>query len=159
VYVVGIEFKPVLTSHNHLHHEMPDISFQLRSYRCILHLFPSMVAHTTYANALIPKGHGYPLWEPDPGECAPVELADVGYMADGGFIKLFNASAGTEDRSNRLGLPQGYSPLLVGEIQRKTPLAKRPKNIKSEGVSEISANLGVTAGYVTFPHSLFHSIA
>ena len=44
-----------------------------------------MVAYTTYAKALFPKGHGHPLWEPDPGEYAPVEIADVGYVSDGGL--------------------------------------------------------------------------
>ena len=59
-----------------------------------------MVAYETYAASLVSKGHGYPLWEPDPGECAPVELADVGYTSEGGFTKLFNASAGIDDPSN-----------------------------------------------------------
>lgn len=107
-----------------------------------------MVAHTTYANALISKGYGYPLWEPDPVECAPVELADVGYISEGGFIKLFNGSKSIDDWSNRLGLPEGHTPFPVGEIQRRMPLPKKPEHIASEGVSEMGVDLGVIAGYI-----------
>lgn len=108
-----------------------------------------MVAHITYANALISKGHGHPLWEPDPGECAPVEIADVGYISEGSFIKLFNASQEIHDWSNRLGFPEEHSQFFVGEVQRRMPLPKKPEYISSEGVSEISADMGVLAGWVT----------
>lgn len=105
-----------------------------------------MVAHTTYANNLISKGHGYPLWEPDPGNYAPIELADVGYLYDGAFIKLFNASTNQYNRSNRLGFPNDHIPIDVGDVLNKTPLPKRPKYISSEGVSEADANMSATAG-------------
>jgi len=105
-----------------------------------------MVAHITYANALISKGYGYPLWEPDPVECAPVELADVGYISEGGFIKLFNASREADDQNNRLGLPRQHTRFSVGEIQRRMPLPKRPEYISSEGVLEMGADLGVLDG-------------
>ena len=105
-----------------------------------------MVAHITYANALFSKGHGYPLWEPNPGEYAPVELADIGYLRDGGFVKLFNASRPRDDWSNRLGLPDGHNPLQVGDIHRKEPLPKRPEHISSEGVSGIGGDFSVTVG-------------
>src|SRR3984885_4016133 len=94
----------------------------------------SIVAYESYANALITKGHGHPLWEPDPGEYAPVDLGDVGYLHKGAFVKLFNASKDTRDHSNRLGLPHGHHPLLVRDILRQTPLAKAPEYISSEGV-------------------------
>ena len=107
-----------------------------------------MVAHITYANALISKGLGCPLWEPTPGEYAPlaVELADVGYLCDGGFITLFNVSKARDDLSNQYVLPDGHIPLQVGGIQRKEPLPKRPEHISSEGVSKIGADLSFMAG-------------
>jgi hypothetical protein len=106
----------------------------------------SMVAYETYANALIIKGHGYPLWEPNPGEFAPVELGDVGYLRNGAFVKLFNASKAIDDLSNRLGLPRGHHPLRIGDILRQTPLAKAPEYISSEGVRKKGAELAATAG-------------
>jgi hypothetical protein len=105
-----------------------------------------MVAYETYANALITKGYGHPLWEPDPGEFAPVDIGDVGYLEKGTFIKLFNASKDEGNWSNRLGLPRGHSPLPVGDIIRKTPLPKAPEYISSEGVRKQGAALNVTTG-------------
>jgi hypothetical protein len=105
-----------------------------------------MVASETYANALVSQGYGHPLWEPDPGEYPPVELADVGYISDGGFIKLFNTSAGINDPSNSLGLPPGHNLLSIGRIQRRAPLPKAPEYISSEGVSEKGVDLSLTAG-------------
>ena len=105
-----------------------------------------MVAYETYANALLTKGHGRPLWEPDPGEYAPVELGDVGYLCKGAFIKLFNASKAIDDPSNRLGLPRGHHPLRVRDILRQTPLAKVPECISSEGIRKKGAELAVKAG-------------
>jgi hypothetical protein len=97
-------------------------------------------AHKTYAKALIQKLHGYPLWEPDPGSYAAVEIADVGYISRGAFIKLFNASKDANDPSNRLGLPDGHTPLVIGEVQRTTALSKED-HISSEGVSLIGAEI------------------
>lgn len=105
-----------------------------------------MVAHEAYAAALVSKGHGHPLWQPDPGVYPSVELADVGYILDGGFIKLFNASVGVEDPSNSFGLPVDHTPLHVGQIQRKTPLPKTPEYISSEGVSDKGVDLSITTG-------------
>lgn len=95
-----------------------------------------MAAHTMYENALLSKGHGFPLWEPDPHEYAPVKLADVGYISQGGFVKLFNVSTTEDNWSNRLGFPNGHTPLLVGDIKCGAPLPKQPEYISSEGVSE-----------------------
>jgi hypothetical protein len=122
---------------------------QLTSYRCIsiLRFFDlPMVACETYASSLIAKGHGYPLWEPDPGEYPPVELADVGYISDGGFIKLFNPSR-IDGPSNSLGLPEGHTLFPVGLIHHRAPLPKAPEYISSEGVCETGVDLSVIVGY------------
>ena len=105
-----------------------------------------MVAHETYAACLVSKGHGHPLWQPDPGEFPADEIADVGYVLDGGFIKHWNVSVGVNDPSNSFGLPADHVPLSVGQIQRKTPLPGKPEYISSEGVSHTGADLSITAG-------------
>jgi hypothetical protein len=113
-----------------------------------------MVAYETYANALITKGHGHPLWEPDPGSDPGVELGDVGFIDEGGFIRLFNASAGSDDPRNDLGLPLGHSPLPIGRIKRRTPLPKKPRYIASKGIQSTGTDLRITAGQVvrSFTH-------
>jgi hypothetical protein len=103
-----------------------------------------MVAYETYAASLVSKGHGHPLWQPNPGEYPPVELADVGYVLEGGFITLFNASVDRSDSSGS-GQPHDHTPLLVGQIQRKEPLPKAPEYISSEGVSNKGADMTITA--------------
>jgi hypothetical protein len=105
-----------------------------------------MVSYETYAHALITKGHGHPLWQPDPGEHAPIDLGDVGYLYEGAFVKLFNVSKDIHSWSNRLGLPHEHTPLQVGDIVCKTPLPKAPEYISSEGVSEKAIGLIATTG-------------
>jgi len=102
-----------------------------------------MVAYETYANALATKGHGHPLWEPDPGAYDPVDLGDVGYLDKGAFVKLFNAS---NNSGNRLGLPPGHIPLHISNILRRTPLPKEPEYVSSEGIRRQGADLTATAG-------------
>lgn len=103
--------------------------------------------HETYTKALLPKGHGQALWEPDPGTNAPVKLADVGYLQNGAFIKLFNPSEAADDPSNLFGLPLEHQPCNVGPIQRRNPLAGGIP-IYSEGVSELGMDgrLHISAG-------------
>jgi hypothetical protein len=105
-----------------------------------------MAAYESYAHALITRGHGHPVWQPDPGEYAPVELGDVGYFLEGAFVKLFNASKDIHSWSNRLGLPEGHTPLQVGDIVCKTPLPKSPGYISSEGVFQKVADLNAMTG-------------
>ena len=108
----------------------------------------SMVTHITYKNALISKGLRCPLWEPNPGEYAPVELADVGYLCNRGFVTFFNVLKARDDLSNQHRLPDGHIPLQVGGIQRKELLPKRSEHILSEGISKIGADLSFMAGWV-----------
>jgi hypothetical protein len=56
------------------------------------------VPNRIYAESLLPKGYGYPLWLPEPNECLPEEyqesgtcIGDVGIVSsDGSFDYLFN---------------------------------------------------------------------
>lgn len=90
---------------------------------------------TIYAHQLFPERNGHALWEPNPGDKPAVELADVGYLKDGAFVRLFNASKGFHDTSNHLGVPERYEPLRVGEVQYREPLLRRPDSIRSENTS------------------------
>ena len=89
---------------------------------------------TIYSDQLVPRRNGHALWEPNPGDKPAVELADVGYLKDGAFIRLFNASKLSDDTSNHLGVPEGYEILNVGEINYREPLPRRPDSIRSETV-------------------------
>jgi hypothetical protein len=101
---------------------------------------------TIYANQLVPKRNGHALWEPNPGASPAVELADVGYLKDGAFIRLFNASKVLGDKSNNLGVPEGYRRLNVGQIQSREPLPERPNSIRSRSISIKGVELNASGG-------------
>ena len=108
-------------------------------------------AHITYANALSTKLEGYPLWGPDPTGRDPVELADVGYIFRGNFVKLFDASSGAD--SSRIGceLPREYEPLDVGDFIHLNPLPPVPEEIASKGVRKIGGSAHLSAGWALTP--------
>src|SRR5215472_3083759 len=96
------------------------------------------LAATVYASQLIYEREGFPLWDPYAGPDQPgVEIADVGYVEYGAWRKIFNPSKPLNDPSNKLGTPNGYSQLDIGEIAPRAPLpAKSPirsRNLKSFG--------------------------
>ena len=84
---------------------------------------------------------GYPLWEP---ECRPaVSIADVGYIRNGRFCRLFNASLSEGHPLNEFGVPEGYEPLSVDEramVERTLP----PGPMFSRSITSQGANIGVT---------------
>ncbi|KIK66670.1 hypothetical protein GYMLUDRAFT_218101 [Collybiopsis luxurians FD-317 M1] len=74
----------------------------------------------TYARLLLPCGHGYPLWVPEPNEALPeeylstgVRIGDVGLVtADGAFNFLFNVFLPENHIINQWrGVPEGFSEL------------------------------------------------
>ena len=69
--------------------------------------------------------HGTALWRPSPVEDIynQVSIGDVGYISDGVFIRMFNATLPWNDESNiRLGLggPEPYDSLIVSGTIRGT---------------------------------------
>ncbi|KAI0754014.1 hypothetical protein C8Q80DRAFT_1116867 [Daedaleopsis nitida] len=67
------------------------------------------LACDVYTRLMLPRGHGYPLWEPEPTESGEVLIGDVGYVLDGGFYRLFNATLPPDHPIHkRWGVPDGY---------------------------------------------------
>ncbi|KAI0696228.1 WD40-repeat-containing domain protein [Cerioporus squamosus] len=68
-------------------------------------------AWDVYAQQLFHHGYGFPLWLPDPDPTAsPVQIGDVGWMKNGGFLQLFNARNSEDEQPVRYGVPDGYEP-------------------------------------------------
>ncbi|EKM48633.1 uncharacterized protein PHACADRAFT_266239 [Phanerochaete carnosa HHB-10118-sp] len=63
-----------------------------------------------YAEQLVGRGHGLPLWYPEPteGSFGEVEIGDVGYVSEGAFIRLFNALHPADHPINVHGVPEGF---------------------------------------------------
>lgn len=69
-----------------------------------------------YANQLLPKRHGLPLWHPEPTKFGEVLIGDVGFVLDGCFYRLFNAIRTADDPVNaHCGVPPGFVPLKYNE--------------------------------------------
>ncbi|KAH9933270.1 hypothetical protein B0H21DRAFT_699524, partial [Amylocystis lapponica] len=67
---------------------------------------------------LFRRGHGFPLWDPEPTRMGPVLVGDVGYIREGAFYRLFNATRPAEDTLNtRHGVPIGYRPYRFADSQ------------------------------------------
>ncbi|THU95776.1 hypothetical protein K435DRAFT_755436, partial [Dendrothele bispora CBS 962.96] len=64
-------------------------------------------AHELYAHRLYPKGHGYPLWTPEPNGPPEyhndgIKVGDVGYITqNGGFEVLFNITLPEDHNINQ----------------------------------------------------------
>lgn len=66
-------------------------------------------AAVVYAEQLVGRGYGLPLWHPEPAEpFGEVEIGDVGYVSEGTFIRLFNALRPADDPINADGVPEGF---------------------------------------------------
>ncbi|KAF8516244.1 hypothetical protein JB92DRAFT_2272784 [Gautieria morchelliformis] len=103
-----------------------------------------MPAWETYYQELISRGHGHAVWDADPGEEPAVEVADVGYMEEGAFVRLFNASKEIGDQSNKFGTPEGYEPIHIGAMRHGTLSAIQP--ITSETVRQRRVAVSVSGG-------------
>ena len=85
---------------------------------------------------------GSPIWEPDyrPDE---VSVADVGYIRDGRFNRLFNARLPIGDPRNIWGVPPGYECLPLDErsmVHRRLP----PGVMASRSIVKRGAEIEVT---------------
>ena len=66
-----------------------------------------------YTKLMFQQAHGHPLWEPEPTKSGEVLIGDVGYILDGGFYRLFNATLPSEHPVHqRSGIPEDYEPFV-----------------------------------------------
>ncbi|KAI0701530.1 WD40 repeat-like protein [Cerioporus squamosus] len=68
-------------------------------------------AYDIYTKQLFGLGYGYPLWFPEPAQGHEINIGDVGYLFQGAFYRLFNATLPEDDPSHReWGVPDHYEP-------------------------------------------------
>ena len=70
-----------------------------------------------YVENLVSLGYGYPLWPPQ----FNADVGDVGYIAMGRFVRLFNVLKENSQSSNNRGLPENFSVLDQPEYARGAP--------------------------------------
>ncbi|KAF8519786.1 hypothetical protein BU17DRAFT_89633 [Hysterangium stoloniferum] len=106
-----------------------------------------MTAQEIYAERLLHAKRGQPLWNADPYDELPVEIADVGYVRDGSWIRLFNASKPAEDPYNSTlhpGVPTNHEPFSTGKIKRG--ILSKLSPIMSKEVKRIGIHGDVSVG-------------
>ena len=84
--------------------------------------------HEVYAHNMLSR-KGFAPWFP-----GPVNVAEVGYARDGEWARLFDATKEHDHESNDMGVPEGYYPLVVGKVRKRT-IPRTP--IMSEGGTEL----------------------
>jgi hypothetical protein len=115
-------------------------------------------ASEVYTRLLLPKGHGCPIWCPEPDEnLSPayreggVSIGHVGCIVpDGGFDPLFNICAPADDPINIEGVPDGFVQLVLepedfsirsnyhdhGSHVSSKPLEKKPNDVSTNPAPE-----------------------
>ena len=68
-------------------------------------------ASRLYAEQLVKQGLGLPLWLPEPDPYREVQIGDVGFIRDGGFVPLFNIMYPASDDVNEKGVPENFVPI------------------------------------------------
>lgn len=102
-----------------------------------------MSAAKVYAEQLFRLGHGYPLWDPEPTKHGEVLIGDVGFIFEGSFHRLFNATKKShEDGANKeFGVPDGFKPFTMSDYgHEKKPGCLIPGPLCSKTVKHTSAN-------------------
>ncbi|KAF8513081.1 hypothetical protein JB92DRAFT_3116659 [Gautieria morchelliformis] len=75
---------------------------------------PKLIDHQVYYRNLLPEDKGFTPWFP-----GSVNIAEVGYIHDGQWNRLFDASKEPGDDSNHEGVPDDYYPLVIGKVIQK----------------------------------------
>ncbi|CCL98830.1 uncharacterized protein FIBRA_00835 [Fibroporia radiculosa] len=76
--------------------------------------------HAVYADQLRKCKQGHPLWCPDAGRrTSGILVGDVGYLKEGAFYPLFNATLDANDDINTRGVPERYKKFVVKDDLRK----------------------------------------
>lgn len=106
----------------------------------------SITAPDVYAQQLFRLGYGYPLWNPEPPR-GEVLVGDVGFISDGSFYRVFNATKSETDPENGFGVPDGYEPFSLttdfSNVTRRGMLA--PGALCSKTVKHLTAGAAATA--------------
>ncbi|KAJ7286908.1 hypothetical protein C8J57DRAFT_1707343 [Mycena rebaudengoi] len=107
-----------------------------------------------YSRLLLPKGHGYPLFHPQPFDDLPeearrigTEIGDVGVMtSDGSFDVVFNICRRADDPINRFGVPEGFEQvrLVPGDVAPRASYHRPGSDVSNTKISK--RRLDVDAG-------------
>ncbi|PCH41760.1 WD40 repeat-like protein [Wolfiporia cocos MD-104 SS10] len=104
----------------------------------------STLAANVYAEQLFRLGHGYPLWDPEPTKHGEILIGDVGFIENGGFYRIFNATHNKDDPVNKYGVPDGFKTFSYGEYAEINQSGYITEHaLCSKAVKQVTASLDV----------------
>ncbi|KAJ6481572.1 hypothetical protein C8R47DRAFT_591714 [Mycena vitilis] len=128
-----------------------------------------------YSRLLLHKGHGYPVFCPQPSDDLPepvqrtgVRIGDVGVVTfDGSFDVIFNVCVPANDSVNRFGVPEGFTQLHISSGEKRlqethhrpgasvsnTEIRKRRLDLDLTSVDNIFLPVGAGARVEILTHS------
>lgn len=113
-----------------------------------LHSHPSDI----YTGELQTLGEGDALWFPEPHSSGEIQIGDVGYIAEGAFIRLFNVISPEEFPVPDSELPDGFESLQAPRVrhmdERKRALAPGHHNSKSVVCTRVEASASMQVLYL-----------
>ena len=75
-----------------------------------------------YADELMSHHYGMPMWSPEPPDGGEVRVGDVGFLQDGAFCRLFNATPRDEGDDSPFDLPENFESIIIPQyLIRSTP--------------------------------------
>ena len=99
-----------------------------------------------FASELVHLRYGHPLWHPEPTKFGEVQIGDVGYIDDGAFYRLFNATLPGDDPTNKGGVPEDFVPLrLPTELRHiQHNVVKPGEPLKSDSIRKRKAEMSAS---------------
>ncbi len=103
-------------------------------------------AYNIYARELLPRKHGYALWHPEHTKFGEVQIGDVGYLHDGAFYRMFNA---TQSEKQQRRVPDDYQPFVINDrlLHKTKDVIKASLASKSVTSYDISGSAGTYVQY------------
>ncbi|PIL36332.1 transporter [Ganoderma sinense ZZ0214-1] len=94
--------------------------------------------YNIYAKQLLAMRQGYPLWHPEIERERGLEIkvGDVGYLHEGAFIRIFNATLpGDHEDHEMFGVPHDHKPFKVNKFLRREQAGVIESHLCSRSVS------------------------
>ena len=104
-------------------------------------------AWNIYAKQLLAMRQGYPLWHPEIERERGLEIkvGDVGYLHEGAFIRIFNATLPDDHEDHKMfGVPHGHKPFRVNQFLWRDQSSVIESHLCSRSVSSFELEGGVT---------------
>lgn len=115
-----------------------------------------MIPHDVFAKELLHCNLGRAMWIPEPSHVyGPAQIGDIGYIEEGQFIFLFNASYPPDDPRQKRGVPNEFERLEIPDTNFVDAYLQ-PQVLHSTTIRQLGANASVSGFVLSFLLSFSH---